>query len=1005
MGFTKLRSRLICCIFSFLPLLIQADETDYLTFHYTDAHGLPQNSIKGIAPDNLGFVWLITERGVVRFDGHKRFKLPDSLSARLESERMTSLHADSVPGALWAHTASSQWVYLYDGTARIVSRTAPPLHDRISWERPVNDFSTGLPNRYPNPKIENLRMGDIRGAHHVIKQDSIAWYPSGAAAPTVCIPNPGESFWQFVSLADGLYYIKDLHHVLSIDTLGTIRPVRIVGDLAAEQPNGDFSLFWNNAADQLFVHVNDNLYWLRPDRQGNLLSSRILSGFDVEANRIVVIYFDIAHERLMLGSDSKGLFVLRRKHFSVIRSPEMPPHDIYYTQLVLKDGSVLTDYGKRYDTAGRCRVMPAFSSMDRQYAHVYDADDRLWTLTADTLFCHLALGDRLLQKAPNPEPGRVLFQPRGHNLLFGSFEGGVFQWNHDTGTFTLLARLPSAISLIQQADAENVWIGTTKGLYRFHIGTKTAYPITGLKRHHIRSLHQDETQPSRLWICTEQRGVFLYEDNVVYPMPMDEGGVLRSAHCILEDQRGYFWISTNKGLLWVHKQHLLDFREPQAMKPHYFHFGVDDGFATNEFNGGCNPCAIKLPNGMFSFPSLDGLVWFHPDSIRGEWPTGPLLVDGVNLDGTAIPARDSIQLPSNFSRLNLTISMPYASDLKNIRLEYAISSGTGKAQWLRLNPADHTLSINDLSSGYHTVTFKMRQGWQADDFHHHSITLYVTPRFYETTWFLVVLTALCIAVGWAIIRLRTRFILHQNEQLSLKVASHSAKLAQQQSLQQLFSASMVHDIRAPLNYVVQALKGIYAHSQAEEGPLAQEIQLVYDSTQQIFRYSNNLSQLARVMLNTHRIRFSAVSLHAIAQKQFKLFNPIATAAGTSLVNRILPSFIVHSNEEILSIILHNLLDNATKFTKNGFVYVSAETDGDVYALKVVDTGTGMSGSEVERYSNPANSQPKKLSGENGGLGLLLVWHMVKLIHGRMTITSAIGQGTAITITFASRRTS
>lgn len=1005
MGFINLWVRLVCCIFPFLPLLIQADGTDYLIFHYTDAHGLPQNSIKGIASDNLGFVWLITERGVVRFDGHKRFKLPNSLSNQLRTERMTSLHTDSIPGALWAHTASNQWIYLHDGTARFVNRTAPPWRSHLSRQRPANDLSTGLPNRFPNLMIENLHVGDIRGAHYVIKRDSINWHRCGGSPPSARVPNPGKSFWQFVSLGDDLYYIEDLHQALSIDTLGTVRPVRIVGDLAGERPSGNFNLFWNHAAKQLFVHVNGSLFWLHPDKQGNLYSSHVLNGFDIEANRIVVIYYDIAHQRLMLGSDSKGLFVFRRKHFSVIRAPKTPPHDIYYTQLVLTDGSVLTDYGKRYDSTGQCQVIPAFSNMDRQYAHVYDADDRLWTLTTDSLFCHSALGDRLLQKTPNPEPGHVLFQTRERQLLFGSFQGGVFQWNPGTGTFRLLTRLPSTISLIQQTDPGNVWIGTSDGLYRFDIGAKTVHPVAGLERYHIRSLHQDETHASRLWICTEQHGVFLYEDTVVYPMPVDEAGFLHSAHCILEDQRGYFWISTNKGLFRIKKQHLLDFRKPQVMKLHYFHFGVDDGFATNEFNGGCNPCAIKLPNGMFSFPSLDGLVWFHPDSVRGEWPIGPLLVDGVNLDGAAIPARDSIRLPSNFSRLNLTVSTPYASNLKNVRLEYAIATNTGKTQWLPLNPVDHTLSINELSSGYHTVTFKMRQGWGANDYYLRSITLYVTPGFYETAWFLVVLSILLVAIGWIIVRLRTRFIVRQNAQLSLKVASHSAKLAQQQSLQQLFSASMVHDIRAPLNYVVQALRGITAHSQADDGPLTQEIQLVYDSTQQIFRYSNNLSQLAKVMLNTHQIDFCLVSLYAIAQKQLRLFNPIALAAGTSLVNRILPSSTVQSNEEILSIILHNLLDNAIKFTKNGFVYVSAETDGDVHYLKVLDTGIGMSSSEMERYNNPDADQPKSLSGKNGGLGLLLVWHMVKLVQGTMTIRSAIGQGTAITIRLPPRHTS
>ena len=44
------------------------------------------------------------------------------------------------------------------------------------------------------------------------------------------------------------------------------------------------------------------------------------------------------------------------------------------------------------------------------------------------------------------------------------------------------------------------------------------------------------------------------------------------------------------------------------------------GFQINEFNAGCQPCGLKMPTGEMVFPSLNGLVFFNPDSIVFNFP-------------------------------------------------------------------------------------------------------------------------------------------------------------------------------------------------------------------------------------------------------------------------------------------------------------------------------------------------------------------------------------------------
>src|SRR5688572_25973535 len=55
--------------------------------HYTSENGLPQNSVKDIAADSDGFIWLATEDGLVRFDG-RHFKIFNSTQLKAGDNRV-----------------------------------------------------------------------------------------------------------------------------------------------------------------------------------------------------------------------------------------------------------------------------------------------------------------------------------------------------------------------------------------------------------------------------------------------------------------------------------------------------------------------------------------------------------------------------------------------------------------------------------------------------------------------------------------------------------------------------------------------------------------------------------------------------------------------------------------------------------------------------------------------------------------------------------------------------
>jgi len=283
-------------------------------------------------------------------------------------------------------------------------------------------------------------------------------------------------------------------------------------------------------------------------------------------------------------------------------------------------------------------------------------------------------------------------------------------------------------------------------------------------------------------------------------------------------------------------------------------------------------------------------------------------------------------------------------------------------------------------------------------FNPHRLTISQSP-FYETWWFS---TFFCIGIGlmvWLIIYLRTQLILKQNRWLLQKVNERTEELKKQYEWQQRLFASITHDIKTPLNYVVKALQAMH-DTAGEKGVAPDELEQIYRSIQHIYHYSNNLTKLAKVMITKEWLQLTDVCLYQITQKQIVIFQSIAESRGNTIYNSISPHTTAHAHADILSVIIHNILDNAIKFTKDGEICIRAEQNHAGRILfSISDTGVGLYPELTAYYNDPLHTQEKTAhDDENIGLGLMLAKDMAHLIHAEMTVQSTLGKGT--TVTFA-----
>ncbi|MFC7526913.1 ATP-binding protein [Parapedobacter sp. GCM10030251] len=974
----------------------RATDNPYILNHYTDEHNLPQNSIKGIGQDNLGFVWLITEKGPVRYDGEGRFKTFDSLSQSMKSIRMAALYKGDRFDDLIAKSEHGETVLLKNGTATTLRSGNDIISSLSSRYKDNIFFNLSLPSPYSQYHNEYVFIPDGSEGGFLISQDSIS-HVTNRGNPSTARYFPNEGHWNFASDHGKLIYFNQTLEYVEIGGDLTIKKGKISGDASKLPPHTRFKILWNSSSDQLFIYTTYNLYRLSRDENGGLHSQLLISGFDFDKQNIITAHDMPKQNQLLLGSGTKGLFVFKKRFFKSLVADDAYSN-LYYNQTLLPNGLLLTDNGMAFDSTGHFRFAPPLHLHQFQHGQIIGPDGNVWILRNDNVLVAAPGLDRIVEIKPFPALPRVAFYDDSNQFWIGGGKGALLKYDAKNDTFCEQATFSGSINNLEQKNKDELFASTFDRLYIFNKVTRTWSEIPQFRNKQIRSIRNESDQ--RYWITTYQHGFYLYEDGQITSFPLDQNLYLSTSHCTLEDRNGFIWISTNKGLFKVSKRQLLDYKNDRRKTPFYFYYNKQWGFQTNEFNGGCLPCAIELPNGSFSFPSLDGLVQFNPLAITEEFPSGKIILDDIVLDDKSLAIEDVIHIPHHFSRLDIKLAAPFYGNPNNIQIDYMLyNKRRTTGNWVPLNLLNNTLSINELSSGDHEVRVRIRNGINSDDFHVETFRFYVQPLFYETWWFIGLSCIAISGVIWLVIYLRTQFVLRQNRLLVEKVNERTNELTKQYEWQQRLSASITHDIKAPLSYVVKALYAM--KSVAGKQTIAPEdIEHLYHSTHHIYHYSNNLTELAKVMFTKVGLKFGDVYVDEIVERQITIFQPVADLRGNLIHNSVPPKTSIRSQADILSVIIHNILDNAIKFTKRGKISIYSEIKQDNrISLCVADTGVGLTPDQITHFHQAAHVTKEAVrNGDNNGLGLMLAKDMANLIQAEISIRSTRGKGTTVIIT-------
>ena len=107
---------------------------------------------------------------------------------------------------------------------------------------------------------------------------------------------------------------------------------------------------------------------------------------------------------------------------------------------------------------------------------------------------------------------------------------------------------------------------------------------------------------------------------------------------------------------------------------------------------------------------------------------------------------------------------------------------------------------------------------------------------------------------------------------------------------------------------------------------------------------------------------------------------------------------IQSDEGLLAILWHNLIQNAIKFNPiGGKLYMTLKRQDKYAVVSIQDTGCGMDQETQKRLFERFYQGETSHSREGNGLGMAMVARILKLTGSSLTIDSVVGEGTTITI--------
>ena len=553
------------------------------------------------------------------------------------------------------------------------------------------------------------------------------------------------------------------------------------------------------------------------------------------------------------------------------------------------------------------------------------------------------------------------------------------------------------IRVVLEDSKRNLWIGTARGLNLLPENAKDFKHLLkddknpkSLRSNYINCVHEDKS--GRIWIGSYHGGLSLYnpKDGSFTTFTEEQGLVSDNVIGILEDDQGFFWISTDKGLSKFNSK-TFKFRN----------FDVKDGLPSNEYN---QNSAFEDAAGEMFFGSYNGLIRFKPGALKDNSFAPEVVFTGLKLFNKPVEINGPDGLLRKDISVTNTITFSYDQNIFSLdfaalnylrpeKNQYAYRLYGFEKDWNYVsNP---TATYTNLPPGEYTFLVRGSNNDGKWSKLPARMFIRILPPFWKTWWAYLFYFVSCVAISYWILKFTRK-----QARLESDLYHEHLHNERQQELYQMkldFFTKISHEIRTPLTLILAPLEKLVDIT-ANNPAVNKQLIHVKNNADRLLRLISELLDFRKVETGYIKLQVSRQDISAFCYDIYNSFHSLAVSKKISLEFEGPPEPLpAYFDKNQMEKVLYNIVSNAFKFTAEGgrieiqvrttTAYLNSEKK-KCAEIVVTDNGIGISlENQAEIFENFFQVSNPGTQATGWGIGLALAKNIIEQHKGSISVKS------------------
>jgi signal transduction histidine kinase/ligand-binding sensor domain-containing protein len=1024
-----------------------------------EQEGLLFLSVSSIVKDQKGFMWFGTNKGLNRWDGYKyKYFLSDKNdSTTISSNKVQALLVDS-HGYMWVATPNG------------LNRFNPETETFTRYTNNPKDtksISSNSINCFDEDQDGNLWIGTDNGINIFSRKTNSFKYIN--TEQRIKIPSENYSAVRFISCdKDGMVWVgftvsgllridtKTLkHHFILKDDLGNyLSSINGVVDLGN---NSMLIATWGNKIFQLSKETNTVVPW-----EGNKLLKSSVTDF-IDIDKYGNLWITDHYQQIL--NISQNLEILNK--YSTNSSLKVPSTQIS-TTFVDDENIWFGTYNQGYFhiTIKKKRInnlsiassaLNALSDIQVASIDQNEEGDIFIGTSNNKLFIYNEISGAVKELNTSSDIlTRLYFDPFQNRLYLGTYSSKVSYIDLTTFEEKTLANYSSNYAQVNFAGTNDKLFIALWGQGITVVDGKNSIKFLGTEKWEKSfSALNMFIEDSLLWIASYNDGIVKYNLNstkftrylikdetqslfatnqINLIKRLRSGKMLVSSNdlglCFFDERSANFTqVGVDAGINNLHikaifeKDNLIWIVSEQKI------ISTDENFKSistytiyDGLNFGIEHLAAILSSNSkkLYIGGQDGIQYLNTSEKIDDQPLNNVTITDIRifeksiplqskiLKGKSISYTDSITLTHKENFITIDFSQMLYYD--KIQSPYSYKLEGVNTEWITVPYNRNSVTYSNLSHGKYTFMVKAantNDKLQAKITHLHII---VTPPFWETPMFRILLLVSLIAFigGYfklqekkyrkekrkleEMVQVRTTEILEKNQLLE----TQKDELIKANEVKNKFFSIIAHDLKNPVASYVQLIELARENLMTFSPEQLQEIiNAAANSAVSTLDLLEELLLWARTQTNKIEFHFEKINIYELTKNEVYFLFPQAINKQIIIINNLPLEAYVFADVNSTKTVIRNLLTNAIKFSKiEGTIRVGCQIRRNEMIIYIKDNGIGMDYTMLEKLFDLSEKKLSEgTSGEKGtGLGLNLCKEFVEKNGGRIWAESTKNVG-------------